>query len=120
MDFQKLLKSADDSILAQIVDERTDSLFSLLSAIPPENAVAQDEDLFRSNKNLISKMTTVELVVIGFSIILFFAMILKHFRYDWGSSPKSVPHLTASEIAMLMGKNIKRLCKNLVTLESYF
>lgn len=54
-------------------------------------------------------MTTIELVVIGFLIISFFMMIVKHIRYDWLSPPKSEPPLTASEILTLLIKNVKRL-----------
>lgn len=100
------------------IDDKTDRLLALLSVIPPPEIVDAQDDFFRTNENLISKLTSIELVLIGFLIILFFLMIFKHFRYDWLSSPKySVPPLTSLEILMLMGKNIKRLCKNFVPLD---
>lgn len=111
-DFHNLLESINELNLAQI-NSNSDNLLTLLSAIPPEIADGQD-DYFQTNTNLTSKMTSIELVVIGFLIISFFMMIFKHIRYDWLSPPKAEPPLTSSEILTLMVKNVKRL------IESFF
>lgn len=111
--FPKLLESVSNSNLTQTnIDNKTNELLNLLSVIPPEPTDAK-EDFFRTDDKLFSKMTPSELVMLGLLIILFATMILKHFRYDWLSPSKS-PQLTGSEILMLMGYNIKRLCKNFI------
>lgn len=111
-DFHNLLESINELNLAQI-NSNTDNLLTLLSVIPPEIADGQD-DYFQTNTNsLASKMTSIELVVIGFLIISFFMMIFKHIRYDWLSPPKAEHPLTSSEILTLMVKNVKRLIESI-------
>lgn len=119
LDFHNLLESVNDSNLAHIGIEDETDLLTLLSVIPPDSTDSQ-EHFFRTKNGFISKMTSMELIVVIFLIFLFFVMILKHFRYDWLSSTEAVPQLTGSEILMLMGKNIKRMCKTIVPRESYF
>ncbi len=127
--FQRLLQcdKAEDfanihnllkSDLAQNIDYKTDNLLTLLSAIPTENSQDAQDHLFRTD--LLSKMTSIERVAVTILIVLFFIMIFKHFRYDWLLSSTSVPQLTGSDIVMLMGRNIKRIWKNLLAISSYF
>lgn len=118
-DYRNIFESVTDSKSPESqINENSDNLLTLLAAIPPEIADAH-EDFFSTNNNFLSKMTTIELAIVGILLILFFIMISKHFRYDWPS--KTSPQLTGSEILMLLGRNFKRMCKNVVpNMLSYF
>lgn len=120
-DYRNIFESVRDAKPPESqINENSDSLLTLLAAIPPEIADAH-EDFFTTNNNFLSKLTTVELSIVGFSMVLFCIMIFKHFRIDWPLLPKSSTQPTASEILMLVGKNFKRMCKNVVpNMLSYF
>ncbi|XP_037045861.1 uncharacterized protein LOC119081236 [Bradysia coprophila] len=116
--FHNLLKTATDSNLVQLIDDKTDNLLDLLSAIPSE--IPAREDLHRNNVNVLSKMTSVERIFVVLLTILFCIMVLKHFRYDWILPSTVKSELKGSEIITLMGRNVKRMCKNLMSIERYF
>ncbi|KAG4074831.1 hypothetical protein HA402_014385 [Bradysia odoriphaga] len=117
-EFHNLLKTETDSNLVQLIDDKTDNLLDLLSALPTE--IPAREDLHRNNMNVLSKMTSVERIFIVLLTFLFFIMVLKHFRYD-SLLPSTVKaQLTGSEIITLIGRNVKRMCKNLMSIERYF
>lgn len=113
-EFHNLLKSS----MGQIIDDKTDNILDLLSAIPTE--VSPREDLRPNDINSLSKMTSIERTFVMVLLILFFIMILKHFRFDWVLPSTIKTPLTGSEIITLMGTNVKRIWKNLVSLQRHF